>query len=139
MPSVLSVTPGEVTLSVKATLTAPLGARNVTLSDAGESATCTGCLTIVAGPTLTAINPSSAAQGSLTKVTLTGTGIGPGADIKGPSGVTFRKVDVINSTTVDAMMNVKTTATTGTNLPVTLTNSADAGSGKVTSDLLTIT
>jgi hypothetical protein len=53
--------------------------------------------------------------------------------------VTFSKIDVVNSTTIDATMTVFDTASVGTDEPITVTNNAAGGYGKATGDVLTIT
>ena len=70
---------------------------------------------------------------------MTGTGFASGATLKGPSGVKFTKLVVVNSTTITATMTVSATAPTGTDLPVTVTNNATAGYGKVTAHIFSIT
>jgi hypothetical protein len=137
--TLVSVAPTSVTIRAKVGASASLGARNVTVSDVNGSATCTGCLNVIATPTLTSISPASASQGSTTNATLTGTGFAAGAKVTGPKGVTFSNVIVVNSTTLAATMKVSATATTGTNLSVTVTNDAVGGYGKVTAGVLTIT
>lgn len=94
---------------------------------------------MIAAPELTSIAPPSAAQGSTTSVTLTGSGFAVGATVKGPTGVTFTKITVVNPTTITATMKIAATAPTGTGLKVTVTNNAQGGYGKATGDVLTIT
>ena len=129
------------TITAKATITgtAALGARTVTVTTTGGKGTCTGCVTIIAAPTLTSMSPSTAARGTSPKVTLTGTGFVTGAKVTGPTGVTFSTVVVVSATKITAKMKVSATAPTGTGLPVTVKNSAAAGSGVATANLLTIT
>ena len=54
-------------------------------------------------------------------------------------GVSFTSIIVVNPTTITATMKVASTASTGTSLPVTVTNNATGGYGRVTAKLLTIT
>ena len=89
--------------------------------------------------TFTGMNPSSASQNSSTDVTLTGSGFAPGATIKGPKGTRFTDVSVVGSTMITAVLSVSSSAKTGTDLPVTVSNSASEGKKKVTSGLLTVT
>jgi hypothetical protein len=134
-------TGSTLTATVKAAAGAVLGAYTVTVTNADKStATCTNCLTVIVAPTLGGISPSSAARGSTTTlVKVTGTGFAAGPKVTGPKGVTFSKVKFVNSTTITATMTVSSTATTGTNLGVTVTNNATAGYGKATKGVLTIT
>ncbi len=128
------------TATVTVTAKAATGAYTVKVTNSNKStATCTNCLTVIAAPTLTSISPSSAATGKTVSVKLTGTGFATGAKLTGPKGVTFSKIVVVSSTTITAKMKVATTTSTGTNLGVTVTNDANAGYGKVTGDVLTIT
>jgi hypothetical protein len=105
----------------------------------GGSGTCATCFSIIAAPTFTLMTPNTAAQGSVAPVTLTGSGFVIGAKVTGPTGVTFTNVAVVNSTTITATMTVSPTATTGSNLAVTVKNNAAAGYGKVTASTLSIT
>jgi hypothetical protein len=128
------------TATVKVAAGTATGSYTVKVTNTNKStATCTGCLTVIAAPTLTSINPSSAATGTTTSVTVTGTGFATGVKVTGPKGVTFSNVVVVNSTTITAKMKVATTAATGTGLDVTVTNNAAAGYGKATNGVLTIT
>jgi Fibronectin type III domain len=138
--SQLSVSATIVTATITVAAGAATGAYTVTVTNPDSGvATCTTCLVVIAAPTLTAINPQSAAQGTATPVTVTGTGFATGAKLTGPSGVTFSKVTVANSTTITAIMTISGTAPTGTNLAVNVTNTAAGGYGYVTSGLLNIT
>jgi hypothetical protein len=138
----------KVTVSTSSTLSAtitvpaaaPLGAYTVTVTNAdGGKGTCTNCLSVIAAPTLTGISPSSVAPGTTKSVVISGTGFATGATLKGPSGVTFSKIVIVNSTTITASMKVASTATAGSNLAITMTNSEAAGFGKAVGDVLTIT
>lgn len=96
-------------------------------------------LTVVASPTLKSMTPSTVAPGSVTTVTLSGSGFGAGAQLKGPSGVVFSQIKVVNSSTIDATMTVISSATPGTNLPVRVKNTVPEGDGQAMAKLLTIT
>jgi hypothetical protein len=136
----ITATGSTLTATVKVAAGSATGSYTVKVTNTNKStATCTGCLTVIAAPTLTSINPSSAATGSTTSVTITGSGFAAGLKLTGPKGATFSKVTIVNSTTITAKMKVSATATTGTDLGVTVTNDASAGYGKVTGDVLTIT
>jgi hypothetical protein len=116
------------------------GAYTVKVTNPDHSfASCTNCFRIIAAPTLTKLDPSNAAQGSKTSVTLTGNGFAAGATAKGPSGVTFSQVAVTNSTTITATMTVSASASTGSGLSVIVTNNAAAGYGVATGAVLKVT
>ena len=129
------------TATIKVPSGTPTGAYTVTVTNPDHStATCTNCLNVIAAPTLASISPPSVARGSTNvPATLTGTGFATGATLKGPSGVSFNTVVVVNATTITARVTVSAGATTGNNLPVTVTNSIAAGHGNVTANVLTIT
>lgn len=136
----LTVTTTSITATVRVPQGAPIGSYTVEVTNPDKgTATCSDCFTVIASPTVTAIHPTSVAKGTTTPVTITGTGFAAGAKLKGPTGVVFSKIDVVNSTTIDATMTVFDTATVGTDEPVTVTNNATAGYGKATGDVLTIT
>jgi len=137
-----SVVAAGTTLSatVKASASTPTGTYTVTVTNADRStASCTSCLVIIAGPTLAAFSPPTAARGTTGPVSLSGTGFATGAMVKGPSGVRFTNVVVTSSATITATMIVSETATPGAGLRVTVTNSPAAGYGHVTMSVLTIT
>lgn len=72
-------------------------------------------------------------------VTLSGTGFEIGAKLKGPAGVTFTNVDVVNATTMKAKATIAATATVAVAVALAVTNNAAAGYGKATAKLFTIT
>jgi hypothetical protein len=131
----------SMTAKVKAAASAPSGVYSVTVTDPDKStAVCTGCLTVIAPPTLASLSPPSLAKGAKkVPVTLSGTGFATGAKVKGPAGVTFTNVVVVNATTITATATVSSTATVGTHQAVTITNNAAAGYGKATAKILTVT
>jgi hypothetical protein len=129
-----------ITGTIKVPTDAPVGAYKVKVTNAnGGSSTCATCFSIIAAPTFTQMSPDTAAQGSVTPVTLTRTGFVIGAKVSGPTGVTFTHITVVNSNTIAATMKVSATATTGTDLPVMVANNATAGYGKATADVLSVT
>ncbi len=139
LASVTVVSATTVTAKATVNATTATGTKNVVVKDAAGSGTCKGCLTIIAGPTVTKITPASVAQGKTVSVTIVGTGFVAAAKLKGPSGVTFSKVKVVSATKITASMIVSSTAPTGTKLGITVTNPAAGGFGSGTGDLLTIT
>ena len=96
------------TLTAKATVsaTAATGPTNVTVKDAAGSGTCTGCLTIDAGPKPTSLSPSQLAVGAHGNFTVTGTGFQTGAALKfTPTGVKISKVKVVSATSITVTLN----------------------------------
>jgi hypothetical protein len=134
-----SVTPTAITATLSVPTTAAIGSNGVKVTnlDHGTS-TCAACFTVIAAPTLTSISPSTASPGSVTPVTLTGTGFGAGANVSGPAGVSFAGVTVVNSTSIVAIMTVAATASPGSSLPITVSNNSTAGYGTVTAGILTV-
>ncbi len=98
------------TLTAKATVsaTAATGPTNVTVKDAAGSGTCTGCLTIDAGPKPTSLSPSQLAVGAHGNFTVTGTGFQTGAALKfTPTGVKISKVKVVSATSITVTLNAR--------------------------------
>jgi hypothetical protein len=138
--STIVVTATTVTGTVKVPSTASTGTYTVTVVNPdGSSAGCTNCLQVIAAPTITGINPSSAARRTTVSVTVTGTGFAAGAILQGPSGVTFSNITVVNSTTITATMKVASAAPLGSNLGVKAINPAAGGYGTATANVLTVT
>jgi hypothetical protein len=88
IPTLVSVAPGTIIIDVTVGATASLGARDVTVSDANGSATCTGCLTITTHPTLTRASPSQVAAGTSSTVTFTGSGFDAADHQNSPLSIT---------------------------------------------------
>ncbi len=127
----------EVLLTVASTKAT--GAYNVTVTNPdGGIGSCVGCFTVVAGPTVTSMTPSSAHRSTTTSVTITGSNYAPGAKVTGPSGVTFDGVIVTSPTTITADMVTSASAKLQSNQIVIVTNPASAGYGAGTAALLTI-
>jgi hypothetical protein len=136
----VTVTPTSLTATVSVPSSSTVGAYTMTVTNPdGGAGSCAGCFSVIAPPTLTKLTPPSVGAGTSTSVTLTGTGFSTGAKVSGPAGVKFKTVKVKSSTTITATLSVAATTPGGTGLPVTVTNSASGGYGKVTADLLTIT
>ena len=136
----VSSTGTTITGTIKVPAGAPAGAYRVKVTNLdGGSSTCATCFAIIAAPTLTQLTPDSAARGSVTPVTLTGTGFVVGAKVAGPTGVTFTNIHVVSTTTITATMTVSDSAPTGTDLAISVTNNAAAGYGKAKDDVLDIT
>jgi Fibronectin type III domain len=130
----------SLTATVSVSTTATTGTDSITLTNPDHStATCTGCLAVLAAPTLTAIAPSDVSPGQVVSVVLSGTGFAPGATVTGPTGTAFSGVTVQSPDTIDATLRVAKDAPAGSPLQVKVTNDAAGGSGRATADLLTVT
>ena len=138
--SQVTVTPTAVKATVSVAADDPTGAYTVTVTNPnGVSSSCSTCFAVVAAPTLTAVDPSTVAPGSVTHITLTGSGFALGFRLVGPNGVTFSRASFKSSTTISAIMTVSASAPSGSNLPITVSNrTAAAGYGSGTGDLLNI-
>ena len=115
------------TLAVTAGAT--LGTFDVVLVDTstGGRDVCTGCFTVHAKPTVTAVSPTSGAVGTSVPVTLTGTGFLAGATVSGTGGVTAA-VTSTTPTSVSATLTIPAGATPDSFVDLTVTN-ADGGFG----------
>jgi outer membrane protein assembly factor BamB len=94
---------------------APLGAANVTVTTPGGAATCSGCLTVDAHPTISELSPASIASGATATISVTGTNF--------VSGLTV-------ATTIPGATVGTPTSVTSTSLSVTVTVPAGTASGK---------
>jgi IPT/TIG domain len=138
--SAITVKATTITATLHAVSTAPHTTYTVTVVNTdGSQGSCSACLTVIAAPKPKTIAPSSAAQGTVVSVTITGTAFAAGATVTGPTGVTFSTVVVVSATKITATMTVASTAPTGSALPITVKNDATNGYGKGTTNLLTIT
>jgi hypothetical protein len=131
--------------SISATLSAPAGSTTgkydlrVVDPDFSKGTLSKG-VTVVAGPTITSIAPSSLDPGQSTTFTVTGTGFSSDATLSGPASLTFTNV-VVNAggTQVTATVTVKSNAHAATNQAVTVTNGPIGNFGAATNSTLTIT
>ena len=132
---------GPTALSTKLTAqaTAALGPRAVTVRDGSGTGSCTGCLMVIAAPTLTGISPATAAPSTKVRVQLTGSGFAAGCKVTGPPGVAFTHVKVISQTTLSATMTVSSATAAGTGLTVTVADDSTGGFGRASAALLAIT
>lgn len=135
--SVIVVNSSTITARAKVAPSAKVGAATVTVTDSVGSGSCTTCLAIVAAPTVKSMTPTSVV-GVSKSVTIKGTGYLSGAKVAGPTGVTFSKVKVVNSTKITATLKVASKAKTGKHLPVTVTNGVAGGDGQGTGKVLAI-
>ena len=130
-PTVTNSTTIHVTLTVLPS--AATTARDITVTNTdSQSGTCTGCLTIVAGPTVTSVTPATAGQGATGRaITITGTGFAAGASVSfSGTGITVGVVTVNSATSISTTIDVDPSAATGLRT-VTVTNT-NHGAGSCT-------
>jgi peptidoglycan/xylan/chitin deacetylase (PgdA/CDA1 family) len=123
------------TLAVSVTSGAATGARDVTVVQPdGGRVTCSGCLTVNTGPTITKVAPASIARGATLTVTLTGTAFVKGATVSlSGAGLTVGKTTWVSSTSMTAVVTATSQAATGLR-SVTVTN-PDFGVGTLANSL----
>ncbi len=80
--SLVVVDASTITLNINASTSVPVGPTNVTVTTGSGSSTCTGCLTVIVGPTTSGTSPTSLGQGARNReVTVTGQNFQPGARV----------------------------------------------------------
>jgi hypothetical protein len=138
---VSSVSSASLTVKVTVSSTAATGAYTLKLTNGdGGTATCSSCLTVVTGPTISSMSPTTVVQGTTNSFTMNGTGFSSDAKLIGPTGVTFSSIVVNGSgTQITATMKVASTAPTGSTLPVTEKEGPLGNFGSATDRGLTIT
>jgi hypothetical protein len=96
--------------TLTSTLTAALGARNISVTTPGGTS---GTVPFtVTGPVLAGIAPNTGARGTSVPVTLSGTGLtGASAITVSGTGVTVSSISAVNNTTVTATFTITPTAT----------------------------
>src|SRR6266511_3770363 len=112
---------------------AATGARDVIVTNPdGGRGTCTGCFTVVAGPTVTSTSPSSRGQGATNQsIAITGTNFASGATASfSGTGITVNSTTFNSATQVTANITIAAGATTGAR-NVTVTN-LNTGNGSCT-------
>ena len=110
--SVTGWTATQLTLAVTVGPAAETGARNVTVTNGdGRQGTCSGCLSVVLGPKITSVTPSTIRRGGSTTVTITGANFGSqmAVDVSG-SGVNTGTMRVLSPTTMTVVLRVTTSA-----------------------------
>ena len=111
--TVTSSSPTAVTATFAISGSAAFGARNVTVTTPGGSATLAGAFTVVQ-PTLASIAPNSGGRGTAVNVTLTGTNLsGATAVTVSGTGVAASNVVATSPTTVTATLTITNTAGLG--------------------------
>ncbi len=117
-------TESSIALDVTVGGNATIGPRSITVTNVadGGTTTCTSCLTVNVKPTITTVNPSSRASGSVpVTVTITGAGFQSGMTVAvSESGVVLSNV-AVTPTAVTATLTVAGNATKG-NHSITVTN-----------------
>jgi hypothetical protein len=123
--------PTQLTANVDVALGASLGVRDVTVTDPGNGVgTCTGCLTVTPGPTVTSTSPVSRGGGAVNQVvTINGTNFltGAVASFSG-AGITVTNTLYVSPTVVKATINIAGGSAIGTRA-VSVTNT-DGGVGQ---------
>jgi hypothetical protein len=107
------VSSSTLTIKVKATGTAPIGTRDVTVTSGGQSDTCTGCLTIHPAPAPTSTAPNKGARGTTLSVDILGSNFRAGAKAKFGSGVTVNSTTFVNSGKLTANITISSGTTAG--------------------------
>jgi hypothetical protein len=111
--TVASRTATVVTLRVTVTAGAALQARTVTaVNSGGARASCTACLSIVAGPKITSVTPTTIQRNTTRTVTVTGSGFRAGQmqlSVSG-TGVTVGTVQVASPTRLTVVLRASATA-----------------------------
>ncbi len=133
------VTATTVTATLKSTTATLPGSYSVTVTDPDTTtSTCSGCLTVVAAPTVTSMTPSVGAKGAVRTITVTGTGFATGATLVVPTGTFVTNTAVVSPTTITSSLHIDATATPGSGLSVGVTDPAAAGYGKGSAPLFSI-
>lgn len=133
--SVVRNTSNQLTLDVSIASDAPLGDRDVTVTNPdGGTVTDVAAFRVTKPPTVAGVVPGTLGQGATDDLTITGTGFltGAGVSVSG-AGVTVNTVTVVSSTELTANVTVANDAATGAR-NVTVTN-PDAGSATCTACL----
>ncbi len=107
------VSSSKLTIKVRATTTASIGARNVTVTTGGGSATCTGCLIINPAPAPTSTSPDMGARGVSHSVDILGSSFRVGAIAKFGSGITVNSTTFVNSGKLTVTITISSGTTTG--------------------------
>jgi hypothetical protein len=110
----LSETSLQLTVSVDSS--APVGARDIVITNPGPVATtCFGCFTVNARPTVTSATSSSLPRGASNRtIRVTGTGFQDGAAASfNRTGVTVNGVSYVDSTRIDLDVSIAMSAPTG--------------------------
>jgi len=127
--SVTLVDAEHLSVGISTAASATPGPRDVVVTngDAG-SATCAGCLTVTAAPTVTTLTPNALGPGALKTVTVDGSNFASGAKVSfAASGVAATAVTFVSDTRLTITVSVASNAAAGPRA-VTVTN-PDLGKG----------
>jgi outer membrane protein assembly factor BamB len=126
--SVVINSPTSLQVKLTAASNAAVGPRNITVIEPGNVAdTCSGCLAIDPGPTVSSASPNSVPRGETANITVTGSNFQPGAKIRNLTGVTFSGTTTVSPTQLTSTVTVSPTAALGTD-KLWVTN-PDGGTG----------
>jgi hypothetical protein len=117
VPTAVSVTSGtKLAVTVDVTATATVGARNVVVGQPGQRATtCSGCLTVNAGPKVTNLAPNALGQGAQAAVVkVNGSAFVSGAVVTFSGAGVTDTVTTASSTVLTLAVSVTSGAATGT-------------------------
>ena len=107
------VSGSKLTIKAKAASNAPIGARDVTVTTGGGSATCTGCLTVDPAPVPTSTAPNTGARGMTLSVDVLGSNFQAGAKARFGSGITVHSTIFVNAGTLTVSITVSSATTKG--------------------------
>jgi hypothetical protein len=103
----------NLSIKVKATATAPVGSRDLTVTSGGGTAMCRGCLTIRPAPVVTSTSPNQGARGATLSVDILGSNFRAGATAHFGSGITVNSTTFVNSDRLTANITISSGTTTG--------------------------
>jgi IPT/TIG domain len=113
VPSTTFVSSTKLTIKVKAAATAPIGVRDVTVTEGAGSATCTDCLTIDPAPAPTSTSPARGARGTRLSVDVIGSLFQAGATARFGAGITVNSTTFVSSGRLTVSITVSSGTTTG--------------------------
>lgn len=108
------LSPTLISVRVSVNRNAALGSRDVVVSRfGGSSATCAGCFTVVAPPTVSAVAPSSLPSGAAQEVEVSGTGLAGVTTITFGDGVTVSDLTILDDLTLRVSLSIDPNASPG--------------------------
>jgi hypothetical protein len=140
--TVTSVTSTSIGVTIKAARSAPAGRYAISVANGFGTGTVhlPNALTVLTAPTITALSQPTVTRGqSYFTFTITGTGFSSDATVKVPKGCLFGFATIsADGTTITGSLTVASSAPTGTNLKITVTDGPSGGYGTATDPGLTI-
>jgi len=104
----------RIVATVGIALNASMGPSDVTVTNpGGGGATCSGCLTVDAGPKPASTSPSSGARGITMSVDVLGSNFQPGARVQLGRGITVDSLTFVDSTDLRLDITISSTAALG--------------------------